>query len=141
MLSPPSKCLTDLQRETVKAALDIALKNGQHFDSRNDIQVYLKDMLSKELLLSCGGEIFDCCFHLQADRNRQLPSPSLTDRSQLSTPGQEADNCSENSELGSPSIVANVRHTEMVLKICADTIRFSGTPNNDKLLLPTRERK
>jgi hypothetical protein len=111
MVPPQKKHLSDKERTFVCAILKAALDQGISLDSRDAVNGYLKGMLSEEIL-SCGDEIFDCCLRLHAERNRQLHSPSLTDTSQLGTSdaSQEGDDGSENSELGAPLFVSEVRH-------------------------------
>jgi hypothetical protein len=116
MVPPQAERMTERQRLAVNATLNAAIDNKIHFkfDSQNAVLDYLHGSLSDDLLCCCRSEIIDCWFSIQAERNKQLPSPSqsLSDRSQLSPSDSslDGDDASEKYDVAAPTFVPNVSH-------------------------------
>ena len=109
---PQAKLMTEAQRMTVNATLNAAIDNKIHFNSQNAVLEYLYGSLSEDLLRHCSSEIIDCWICIQAERNKQLPSPSrsLSGRSQLSLSDSslDDDDASEKYDVVAPTFILNV---------------------------------
>jgi hypothetical protein len=110
MVPPQGKGMTGSQRSTVEAALNAAFAEGKRFESADAVDEYLEKLISKDLLNSFSRDIFDCYLQLEATRDRQLPSPRLSDSVQLNTPNRslDAEDSSEKSDIVTPVIDSEV---------------------------------